>query len=85
MPMSAVYEIQDAAIHTRRRAEQIAEEAKDCNCTEIDLSGVEFVSRSVADELFHQSEEYDLQLVGLQEEVRKMVQAVSGKPQKVSP
>lgn len=77
--MSRVLKIDETAINTRRRAEQIAQRARLREYSAIDLSNVEFISRSVADELVHQSMQHDLELCGLNDEVSAMVDAVSGK------
>lgn len=76
--MTERYTIDDPSINTRRRAEEIAKQARDEGYSVVDLSDVEFVSRSVADELVHQSDEYDLELAGLEGDVEKMVDAVRG-------
>lgn len=74
--MSGEYTIDETSINTRRRAESLAAAARESGCSAIDLSNVEFVSRSVADELVHQSIEHDLHLTGLDGDVRVMVDAV---------
>ncbi len=79
--MSHVYVVESDAIITRNKAEQIASAAKEQECSAIDLINVEFVSRSVADELNHHSKQYDLELVNVQDPVQSLLDVVSGDPQ----
>lgn len=64
------------SINTRRRVEQLVEEAQREGHSTIDLSEVEFMSRSVADEFVHHKIESDIQLCGLQEPIRDLIDAV---------
>jgi hypothetical protein len=43
----------------------------------LDLSNVEFVSRSVADEFLHLSDEFEIELDGLHGDARSMIEVVS--------
>jgi len=76
--MSDIYKVEQESIHLRRQAKKIVEQAAKEGCSTIDLSAVEFVSRSVADELIHRSEQHDVDLVGLEGDVDMMIEAVSG-------
>lgn len=75
--MSQQLSVDRSAIHLRRKAAEIVEEANELGCEAIDLSQVEFVSRSVADELLQKSEYHDIELIGLSESVDQMIDAVS--------
>lgn len=74
--MSVPYKVNEDSIATRNRANQIIQEARKNGYTTVDLSGVEFVSRSVADELAHHKAESDIELQGLQDSVEAFVRAV---------
>lgn len=76
--MNGVLQVQETTINTRRRAEEIVTEARERDCTTIDLQNVEFISRSVADELVHQVESTDVELVGLSGDVKIMYEVVAG-------
>lgn len=65
------------AIHLRRHATKLMQEAHENGYQTIDVSNVEFVSRSVADELVHLSGKFDIQLNGLRGEVASMIDIVS--------
>lgn len=65
-----------ASLSTRDKAKKIAREAERKGRGEIDLTGVEFVSRSFADELIKQADERDLEIVGVDDEVAKMLDVV---------
>lgn len=71
--------IKETSINTRRRAKTIAENAIENGYDAVDLSNVEFVSRSVADEFVHQAEEKDLEIVGQEGDVEKMFNVVLGR------
>ena len=75
--MTDKYQVKETTINTRRRAEQLAERATSEGCSVLDLTGVEFISRSVADELVHQSQANGLELVGLTGDTKKMVDIVA--------
>lgn len=70
--------IQSETISTRSRAVELAQTARSKGFSVIDLSEVEFISRSVADELVHQTEKNDLELCGLHGDVKAMVDIVQG-------
>ncbi|WP_148263663.1 hypothetical protein [Halopiger xanaduensis] len=70
--------VEDDAIITRNRAREIGRDARQIGCDEIDLSNVEFVSRSVADELVYQSQKGDISLIGLRDEVEEMINLIDG-------
>ena len=74
--MSDSFPIKANSIIARKKAAKLAEEAMNNGFSTIDLSQVEFVSRSVADELVHYREEYDLEYSGVQNEVEAMIKAV---------
>jgi len=75
--MSKRYVVEESSIITRRQAEQFADEARANGCSALDLSKVDSVSRSVADELVHQTTDSELKLTGLTGDVRKMVEIIS--------
>jgi len=70
--------VSDSAIQIRRNATELMEDAHESGYSAVDLSRVEFVSRSVADELIHRSNMYDIDLIGLEGDVNSMIDAVSG-------
>lgn len=74
--MPSELSVEQATISTRRRARQIAAEAEHTDAGALNLGSVEFVSRSVADELVHQSEKRSLELRGLDGDVATMIDAV---------
>lgn len=76
--MTKVVSVNDDNLSTRRYARRIAEEAADDGADALDLAGVKFVSRSVADELLHQSERRDLELRHAEGDVAAMLDAVGG-------
>jgi len=76
--MNEAHEVSASAIQIRRNATKIMENAHESGCSSVDLSRVEFVSRSVADELIHRSKMYDIELIGLEGDVKTMISAVSG-------
>lgn len=78
--MKAELEIEADSLITRNRAQEIAEEAIEGDYSALDLSNVEFISRSVADELLHYHKEHDLGLNNVQEDVDEMLSAVDGAP-----
>lgn len=81
--MSNKYVISEDSIITRRYAKRIADEARTKDCSAIDLSNVESISRSVADELVHQTNDSDLRLTGMSGDVRKIIQIVSNQTEPV--
>lgn len=64
------------SLSTRKKAEEIAREAERLGRDEIDLSGVEFISRSFADELVNQSQTRNLPIVGAEGNVAEMLDIV---------
>lgn len=76
--MPEVVSIDTETMSTRRRARQIAVEAAEEGANALDLHGVTFVSRSVADELVHQSEERGLELRRAEGDVATMLDVVRG-------
>lgn len=76
--MAKVVSVEKQNLSTRRYARNVVEEAADDSADALDLAGVEFVSRSVADELLHQSESRDLELRNAEGEVAAMLDAVRG-------
>ncbi|MEZ3115242.1 hypothetical protein RYH80_04815 [Halobaculum sp. MBLA0147] len=76
--MTEVVSVDDDSVSTRRYAREIAEDAAANGADALDLTGVEFVSRSVADELLHQSERRNLELRHAEGEVAEMLNAVRG-------
>lgn len=74
--MASEYRVDVESINTRRKAEEISRQARKNGHSTLDLSNVEFVSRSVADELIHQSEKHSLELAGLSGDVESMIEIV---------
>lgn len=68
--------VEEESIHTRRRARNIVESASDQGYSAIDISRVEFIGRSVADELIQGSIEHDLDLIKPTDEVEQMLDIV---------
>ena len=75
--MSDKYVIGEESIITRRYAEQVSEEARKSGCSAIDLSNVDSISRSVADEFVHQTNNSDLSLTGQTGDVKKIIEIVA--------
>lgn len=80
--MSDVIEVKEASINTRRHVERLVGKAHSKGCSTIDLSNVEFVSRSVADEIVHQRERDMVDFEGLEGDVAKMVSIIEDKQPK---
>lgn len=76
--MNDVVCVNDESVSTRRYAREISENAADNGANALDLSRVEFVSRSVADELLHQAEQRNLELRNADGEVAAVLAAVRG-------
>lgn len=74
--MSEPYVVNQDAISTRNRAKSIARKVTHGNHDQLDLSEVEFVSRSVADELVKQSESSGFELKGMDGDVEDMFDLV---------
>lgn len=74
--MSDEIQVQEASINTRRHVERLVGKAHSQGCSTIDLSNVEFVSRSVADEIVHQMEREMVEFEGLEGDVAEMVQLI---------
>lgn len=68
--------LQLASLSTRKKAKEIARDAERQGMQEIDLTGVEFVSRSFADEIVKQADERGLKIVGADEDVERMLDVV---------
>lgn len=68
--------LQLASLSTRKKAKEIAREAEREGRQKIDLTGVEFISRSFADEIVQQAEERGLQIVGAEGDVARMLDVV---------
>ena len=68
--------VEEESIHTRRRARDIIESASGQGYSAIDISNLEFISRSVADELIQGSIEHDLDLINPSDEVEQMLDIV---------
>lgn len=68
-------EIKADTITTRRKAAQVVEEATDSGASVIDLSEVEFISRSAADEFLAVATD-DIEIVGAKDDVKRMLDAV---------
>lgn len=64
-----------SSLSTRDKAKEIAREAEQRG-QPIDLSDVEFVSRSFADEIIKQAEKRGLKIVGATGDVEKMLAVV---------
>lgn len=74
--MSQEYIVRGSSINTRQQASSIVEQAVNSGCKAIDLTNVEFVSRSSADELSVLADEYDLELRGASGDVEKMFEVI---------
>lgn len=74
--MGEVLQVEKGEIHTRNMIGRLVEEAKQNDLSEIDVSNVEFVSRSVADEIVHQMDEHQVEFRGMSGDVKKMVEIV---------
>jgi anti-anti-sigma regulatory factor len=79
--MNDVFRVDETTITTRRRARELAAEADSRDVAAIDLGDVEFVSRSVADELVHQAREHSFDLHGAEADVATMIDAIRGSEQ----
>lgn len=74
--MSDSLKIHQDAVSTRNKARSISEEVTDGGHESLDLSNVEFISRSVADEFVQQSQSKDFDLVGAEDDVADMIEIV---------
>lgn len=63
-------------LSTRMKAKEIARDAEQHGQQEIDLTGVEFISRAFAAELVTQVDERALKIVGADEDVERMLDVV---------
>jgi anti-anti-sigma regulatory factor len=77
--MSAALRVDKKTISTRAAAKEILEEAQEEGHDTVDLSKVESISQSVADEFLTSAQTAGLKLSGLQGEVKKVILAVAGK------
>lgn len=78
--MTDTIKIDETSLSTRRYARGIVESAVEEGADALDLGRVEFISRSVADELVHQSSEHDIEIRFAEGDVRAMLDAVRGEP-----
>lgn len=76
--MTKVLAVQEDTLTTRQKAEQLVKEARDENCEALDLTGVEFMTRSVADELRYFQERGEIELRGLRGSAKEIYEVVSG-------
>lgn len=75
--MGLALSVDSSSIVTRSYARELAIEAHEDHESVLDLTNVEFVSRSVADELLSQRERLDLEFRGLDDEAGEMIDAVA--------
>ncbi|WP_058826719.1 hypothetical protein [Haloferax sp. Q22] len=74
--MALKYTLNDRSINTRSYAEEVVKEAIKKGCTTLDLSKVEIISRSAADELHHYERTNEVEIVGLNGEPAQMYDIV---------
>lgn len=70
--MSQKYIVRDSAINTRKQAQSIVDAATEQDCRKLDLSKVEFISRSSADELRVLAENEGMSIIGTSGDVEGM-------------
>lgn len=66
-----------AEIRSRSNIEKLRKEMREDECYQFDLSGITFVSRSVADELCDMEEKLSLEISNMGEVVQNMHEVVS--------
>src|SRR5699024_7844975 len=77
-PNESVFVVPDESLIARRYARRMLDSACPSRYSAIDLSRVEFVSRSVADELVRHARRYSIELVGHAGDVTAMIDAIEG-------
>lgn len=63
-------------LSTRQKARELARAAEQAEQTRIDLSNVEFVTRTLTAEISRQAEDRGLELIGAEGDVARMLQHV---------
>lgn len=77
--MEHIIVVEEETLTTRQRAEFLVQTARENDCSVLDLSRVEFMSRSVADEFRYHQEKGAIELVGLSGSAKEMFDIVNGK------
>lgn len=76
--MKNVMTVNTKTLSTRQKAKRLVQEAHASGNAVLDLSNVEFMTRSVADELRYFEDQGEIELQGLRGPVREMYQVVCG-------
>ena len=76
--MKNVMTVNDETLSTRQKAKQLVQEAHKSDCAALDLTNVEFMTRSVADELRYYEDHDQIELRGLRGTAKEMYKVVSG-------
>lgn len=74
--MTSEFPVQRSTVGTRREARELVSKAQENGVNVIDMEGVEFISRSVADELLYHRREAGIEISGATGEVKKMLDVV---------
>lgn len=75
--MTDVMAVNEETLSTRQKAERLVQEAHQQDCTALDLTSVEFMTRSVADELRYFQERGEIELQGLNGSAKEMYDVVT--------
>lgn len=75
--MTRAMAVNEKTLSTRQKAEKLVKEAQQNHCGALDLTSVEFITRSVADELRYFEDQGEIELRGLHGATREMYEVVS--------
>lgn len=70
--------VTERSLTTRKKVQRLVDEMYKNDCGGLDLTRVEFISRSVADELRYYCETDGIRLTGLNDSVRELFEYVAG-------
>jgi hypothetical protein len=70
--------VDETTLSTRQRAERLVQEAHENGCSTLDLTSVEFITRSVADEFRYFRERGEIEFTGLNGAAKEVYDVVSG-------
>ena len=76
--MKNVMTVDEETLSTRQKAKRLVKKAHESDCSVLDLTNVEFMTRSVADELRYYEDQDQIRLRGLRGTAKEMYETVSG-------
>jgi hypothetical protein len=79
MPADNPLKIEKSALHTRKYAQEMMEQADREGYPSVDLSNLNFISRSVGDELIYRSKMYGIPLENAQGDVKHMLEVIESR------